>query len=286
MTSALSIGYNPAKGVTREIVVRHGMTVEVSHQFRKEAAEEVPQLASSIHLPWNDSDIGRINYAAKDPEFRGVCLQRIKDAVVFGSENFPALRLAVVHGAPERWAPHPQDGGREGDYGAFIAGIRELADFAGTHGMLLVLENNNCYWVNAEGKTAWQDAHPASDMVYFGCGPDQWLQTFHDADHDNLRLCLDTAHACTWAHTIPDRADRIAGLLSYFREPAAIAHVHWNGHHAFEPEGRVDGHLNVGTGTIPEEMHRRVRDLDATHLIEHYHGETELLRELAFIRGL
>ena len=62
--------------------------------------------------------------------------------------------------------------------------------------------------------------------------------------------------------------------------------MHWNGHHAFEPEGRLDGHLNVGAGTIPEEVHRRVRDLDATHLLEHYHGEAELRRELAFIRGL
>lgn len=286
MALALSLGYNPSSGLTREILVRHGLTVEVSHRFRREAAEDVPDLAASVHLPWTDPEFGRLNYAAAEPTFRELCLDRIRAAIEFSAKRFPSARLAVMHGSPERWAPHAHSDGRVGDYDAFIAGLRTLADVAGTHGMLLTLENNNRYWVNSEQRITWQGSEPASDMCYFGCGPDAWRQAFHDASHENLRLCLDTAHACTWAHAIPDPAERRAALLSYLAEPSAIAHVHWNGHQAFEPEGRVDKHLSVGTGSIPRELHQGIARLPASHLLEHFHGEAALVEELAFIHAL
>jgi hypothetical protein len=33
-------------------------------------------------------------------------------------------------------------------------------------------------------------------------------------------------------------------------------------------------------------LHRRVKQLDASHLLEHYHGEDALIEELAYIDAL
>ena len=286
MIPRLNMGYAPNSGVTREIIVKYDMRVEVAKAYFDDALAEVAELVGSVHLPWNEADLGRLNYAAVDEEFRRASIERIRDTIVFAAEHFPTAELTVLHGAPYRWIAHEHEAGRVGDYELFIAGLRELADLAAEHDLLLTLENNNCYWLNAAGEFAWENAEPTPEMRYFGCTPQHWLAAYDDVAHDSLKLCLDTAHACTYAHTIEDHAERAATLLSYLDRPEAIAHVHWNGHQAFEPEGRLDKHLNVGKGSIPEEVHRRVKELDASHLLEHYLGEDALVEELAYIEAL
>jgi sugar phosphate isomerase/epimerase len=282
----LSISYTPTNGVTRELLAKYDMRVEVGQAYYEDAVANVADLVASVHLPWNEAELGRHNYAAVDNEFRRVSIDRIRAAIVFAGRHFPAAEVAVLHGAPYRWMTHEHEGGRVGDYELFIAGLREFADLTAQYELLLTLENNNCYWVNAAGEFSWEDAAPTPDMRYFGCTPEHWLAAYDDVAHANLKLCLDTAHACTYAHTIADHGERTEALLSYVARPEAIAHVHWNGHQAFEPEGRTDKHLNVGKGSIPEALHRRVKQLDASHLLEHYHGEDALIEELAYIDAL
>lgn len=288
MHPPIHLGYYPEKGVTRKLLTSFDMGLEVllEPQRIEQAAAEVADLVYSVHVPWQQADTGRYNFAAVDPEFRQLSLDIMKSWLSQGAASFPQARVAVIHGAPVRWAGHPHPGGDRGDYDLFIAGLRELADCAESHGLLLVLENNNSYWVDRSGKFAWQDAHPSKDMRYFGCSPEHWLQAHQDAAHDNLKLCLDTAHACTWAHHISDHQRRTDALFTYFESPEAIAHVHWNGHEAYAPEGRRDAHLNVGKDTIPVEMHLQVKTLGVPAVLEHFYGEGELAEELAHIESL
>ncbi len=286
MLPELNIGYSPNAGVTREIVVKYNMGIEVVRGFEEVALAEAADLAYSVHMPWSEPGIGRLNYAATDPDFRRLCMEMIEGRIVFAAENFPSARLVVIHGAPYRWVAHEHAGGRIGDYELFISALRELADFSAEHGLLLTLENNNAYWVNAAGEFSWEDGVATPDMRYFGCTPEHWLAAYDDAGHENFKLCLDTAHACTYAHTFEDHAQRPGVLLSYLERPEAIGHVHWNGHELFEPEGRLDKHLNVGKGTIPIEVHRKVKNLGIPVVLEHFHGEAALVEELAYIAAL
>ena len=283
----LSVSFKPEAGITRQIVERHGLLVEVAGTEKVvEQLSPVADLVYAVHMPFNEAPLGRLNYAATDADYRRRALDRIKQCLRAAAGNFANAEIAVIHGAPSRWVLHEHAGAREGDYELFIEGLRELADCAADAGLLLVLENNNCYWYNSRLEYTWQDSESRPDLRYYGCTPEHWLKSWEDAAHENLRLCLDTAHACTYAHRIDDHAERVQAMLSYFDRPEAIAHVHWNGHLAFEPEGRLDGHLPVGDGTIPVEVHRRIKYLGVRPTLEHYHGEAALERELEFIRGL
>ncbi len=283
----LNVSFKPEAGITRHIVERHDLLVEVAGTEKVvEQVSPVADLVHAVHMPFNEAPLGRLNYAAPDTDYRRRVLGRIKQCLQAASGSFRNAEIAVIHGAPSRWILHEDAGAREGDYDLFIEGLRELADCAAEAGLLLVLENNNCYWYNSKLEYTWQDSESRPDLRYYGCSPDHWLKSWDDAAHQNLKLCLDTAHACTYAHTIDDHAERTEALLSYFDRPEAIAHVHWNGHLAFEPEGRLDGHLPVGDGTIPAEVDRLIKHLGVRPTLEHYHGEAALERELEYIRGL
>lgn len=283
----LNVSFKPEAGITRQIVERHDLLVEVAGTEKVvEQVSPVADLVYAVHMPFNEAPLGRLNYAATDADYRRRALDRIKQCLQAAPGSFPNAEIAVIHGAPSRWVLHEHAGAREGDYDLFIQGLRDLADCAADAGLLLVLENNNCYWYNSRLEYTWQDGESRPDLRYYGCTPEHWLKSWEDAAHGNLKLCLDTAHACTYAHTIDDHADRAQAILSYFDRPEAVAHVHWNGHLAFEPEGRLDGHLPVGDGTIPVEVHRRIKYLGVRPTLEHYHGEPALERELEFIRGL
>ena len=60
MIPRLNMGYAPASGVTREIVVKYDMRVEVAPAYFDEALAEVRDLVGSVHLPWNEADLGRL----------------------------------------------------------------------------------------------------------------------------------------------------------------------------------------------------------------------------------
>jgi len=142
---------------------------------------------------------------------------------------------------------HPHPGGDGGDYDLFIAGLRRVgrlcprAGAAASSGKQLILTG-----LTARANSGWKDARPSTDMRYFGCGPEDSLKAYERRGARQSQALSGHGHAFTWAHHIADHDKRIEAVLTYFQRPGAIAHVHWNGHEAFEPDGRVDGHLNVG----------------------------------------
>lgn len=282
----LSISYNPADGATGELARKYGMTVEVPCAARHEDAAVVADITDSVHLAWNEPDLGRLNYAAVDEAFRRACVRRLEESMDSAARHFPRARLVVVHASPQRWRHHEHAGGRVGAYGLFVDSLRYLAHRAAGHGLLLALENNNAYWLNDNNEWDWRGGALKAHARYFADSPQQWQQTHRDVACESFKLCLDTAHACTWAHQIQDHAERVEALLSFLSQPDAIAHVHWNDHELFAPEGRIDRHLCVGTGTVPTQAHRSIRNLGVRPLLEHYHGEDALRAELSCIEAL
>ncbi len=287
MTPKLGIIYmKPKHEPGAEVLRRHDLTVEVASRQMTELPPDIAERVASVHMPYSTPELGRLNYAAVDSEFRQISLEIIENAMRQAAELLPDAGLVVIHGSPQRFVGESQAGGEIGDYGLYIQSLRRLADTAAENGLRLMLENNRRYWTNAAGEMAWEDSAPAENFVYFAIEPDDWLQSYHDVGHENLKLCLDTAHACCTVHAVADHDERVEQFMRFLSDPEAIGHVHWNGHELFEPEGRLDKHLNVGKGTIPIEVHRKVKSLGIPLLLEHFHGEEALVEELAYIEML
>ena len=106
-----------------------------------------------------------------------------------------------------------------------------------------------------------------------------------DVDKENVKLCLDTSHICTFAQRFP-KEDREKEIMKFLNRPELISHVHWSDNYLYDNRGRSDSHLTVGSGSIPVEFHKIVKNLDATILLEHYYSENELIMELEFIKNL
>ena len=73
---------------------------------------------------------------------------------------------------------------------------------------------------------------------------------------------------------------------AFLEKPDLIRHVHWSDNYLYDQRGRNDSHLSVGKGTLPTEMHRRIKRLDATILLEHFYTFEELAEELEYIDSL
>jgi len=95
MLPELVMGYTPESGVTRDLVVRYGMRIEVCRKAEEAALEQAADLAYSVHMPWSEPEIGRLNYAAVDADFRRMCIEMIEGRIAFAAEHFPAARLVV-----------------------------------------------------------------------------------------------------------------------------------------------------------------------------------------------
>ena len=115
--------------------------------------------------------------------------------------------------------------------------------------------------------------------------PEQWQQVAVDVDRHNVGLCLDSSHVVTYAHRFPEdrREERVLAVLS---RPELIRHVHWNDNYLYDRRGRTDSHAPLNKGTLPTEMHRRIKYLPATLLMEHFYDVETLEEELAFIDSL
>ncbi len=239
----------------------------------------------SAHAP---TTIGqeRLNIAATDDEFRKLSIAVFTDYVDKCS-TFPNIRQLNMHFGLKRWASESQPRGRFGEYEIHIESIRTIAQHAAKHNLEIVLENLNCYWA-ANGiseETMYDEVDWKEKNEAFGMCPEEWIQMCVDADMENVRLCLDSSHVCTYAHRYPEseRQEKIAAFLS---RPDLISHVHWSDNYLYEQKGRKDSHLSVGTGTIPIDFHRDVKALDATILLEHFYTLDELMEELKFINSL
>ena len=242
------------------------------------------EVALSGHAPLYDGDV-RLNIAATDDEFRRHSMGMIL-GYVDRVKDLPVLRKINMHPAPKNWLGEGQTRGREGDYGLLMDGIRGIADHAARFGLDVVLENNTRRWEGI-GEDVPTDQVDWSKWTHmFGTAPDEWVQVCVDVKRDNVGLCLDSSHACTYAHTEPDPGKRAAVLGKYLARPDLIRHVHWNDNYLYDVRGRQDSHAVLSKGTLPEEFHRAIKGLDATLNIEHFYTIQELEEELEYIARL
>ena len=253
-----------------------------------EAMNAFSQVLVSGHAP-SSLQVGskiRGNIASTDDEFRDMSIQTILDYVDV-ARRYPHLKLVNMHFAPKRWIDETQNQFQTGTYDRLIDGIRQIAAFAEPSGIQIVLENNCAYFelngiaddVPAE-KVDWADKNE-----YFGVSPEEWTQVCEDVDRPNVGLCLDTSHACTYAHTFPEdrRKER---MLAFLAKPHLIRHVHWSDNYLYDTRGRNDSHVSVGKGSLPTELHRGIKRLDAVILLEHFYTIDELEQELEYVTAL
>ena len=262
---------------------RLGLKAEASMVDEIETADEFSDVMISAHAP---ATIGeqRLNIAATDEPFRRQSIATIV-AYVEAASRYPYVRQVNMHFAPRRQVADTQPHGQEGDYDLLIDGAREIAAFADTRGIEIVMENNNAYWGDLGDDVRVEDVDWSDRNGYFGMAPEEWAQICEDVDRPNVGLCLDSSHTCTYAHTFPEE-QREERIMAFLAKPHLIRHVHWNDNYLYDMRGRTDSHAMVGKGTLPEELHRGIKYLDATLLLEHFYSVEGLEEELAYIDSL
>jgi sugar phosphate isomerase/epimerase len=258
-------------------------------------------LAISGHAPASTGGLP-LNIAATDDEFRRISIAELV-GYVEQVRRLPRLKQVNIHPPPRQWLDETQTAVRQSDYGLMIDSIRQIADFTAKIGLDLVLENLIVCWPRAgvmsrEERFArriddpsipvdlpidevdWTDAN-----VWFGVSPEEWFQICEDVDRENVGLCLDSSHACTYAHTFaPER--RAEAMMAFVARPELIRHVHWSDSFLDDSLGRADRHMLIGKGTLPVEFHRAIKGLDATLLIENFFTVEDLEEELEYIARL
>jgi sugar phosphate isomerase/epimerase len=249
-----------------------------------EALADFSDVLTSAHAPASMGDL-RINIAATDDDFRRTSIDQIV-GYVDKARRYPNVRQVNIHFAPKRWMEETQVRGREGDYARLIEGVREIAAFAAGHGIEIVMENGTARWTGVADDVPADQVDWTGRNRYFGMPPDEWVQVCEDVDRPNVGLCLDSSHACTYAQTFADHDERVKTVMAYLSRPELVRHVHWSDNYLFDPRGRNDSHLSVGKGSLPIEMHRAIKRLDATLLLEHFYSVEELEEELRFIEAL
>ena len=244
---------------------------------------EFADVLVSAHAPSMTGD-ARLNIGATDAEFRKTSIAVIVD-YIDRARTYPNLKQINMHFAPKRWSDPTQKTGGEGTYDLMIDGIREIGAFCEKYDLELVLENSNSYWTDDIKGTPYDQVDWSERNEYFGMSPENWRETVIDVDMDNVGLCLDSSHVVTYAHRFPE-AQREERVMAFLERPELIRHVHWNDNYLYDYRGRTDSHAALNHGSLPTEMHRQIKYLDATLLMEHFHGLGVLQEELAFIDNL
>ncbi len=227
----------------------------------------------------------RLNIAATEMDFRQVCIDRYIKYVDQAS-RLPHLKKVNMHGAPKRWVTETQIYGQEGDYELQIEAIKQIANFAGDHAIEITLENTNLNWDGIPDDISGEAVNWSRRNRYFGESPEEWIQMSEEVNMPNVSLCLDSAHAATYAQMFSDHDKRTATMMTFLSRPDLIGHVHWNDQFLYDLRGRPDYHGLIGTASLPIEFHRKIKSLDATLLLEHFYSIEELEEELTFIENL
>ena len=267
-----------------ELLKRLGLTAEASMTDDLDNIERYSEVLISAHAPSAIGDL-RLNIAATDDGFRRESIDHIS-AYVDRARRYPNVKQVNIHFAPRRWVEDTQTRGQHGDYGRLIDGVREIATFAEGHDIEIVMENGTAKWSDVPDDVPAAHVDWPERNVYFGMPPEEWVQVCLDVDRPNVGLCLDSSHVCTYAQTFAEDSRREEVAMAYLARPDLIRHVHWSDNYLYDPRGRNDSHLSVGKGTLPTEMHRAIKRLDATLLLEHFYTAEELEEELAYIDGL
>ena len=244
---------------------------------------ELSPILISAHAPYVKNGL-RLNYAAKDTEHRVNAISLLKD-YISKLEMHPTIKQVNLHPPQKQWFDETQTSGREGDYELMIQAIQEIGKFANQFSLEIVIENMNASFTRAEDldeeKIDWSKMN-----ISFGDSPEEWINICEDVNLENVFLCLDSSHTCTYAHKFKDDVKRKERVMAFLKRPELIRHVHWSDNYLYDNRGRKDSHLSVGRGTLPKIMHEQIKRLDATILLEHFHGIAELEEELKYIDQL
>ena len=263
---------------------RLGLNTELGYESLDEEIAAFGDIAVSGHTPLYDGEI-RLNIAATDADFQRMSIDKML-AYTDRVKDLPRFKQLNIHPAPKQWVSETQASSHEGDYGLMMDAIREIADYAARWGLELVLENNTNRWTGIADDLPPNEVDWGDKTIMFGSGPEEWIQICEEADRPNVALCLDSSHACTYAHTFSDHEQRVAVVMKYVSRPELLKHVHWNDNYLYDARGRNDSHAVLGKGTLPVELHRAIKGLDATLMIEHFYTIEELEEELGYISRL
>ncbi len=276
-----------------EVMKNYGLFCEDRYDWGVEQDPDLMERTLSGHAPfeWHyKGQIIRLNLASTDDDFRqwsfDILAQYIRSAA-----QTPHARTVVMHSAPRFWPINGSSGEIMvvGEYGRLIPMLKKLGKLAGELGVRLVVENNCTRWDDVDINDDWDpDRHLGHVRQYFATYPEEWAQLALDVDEPALGLCLDTSHATNFAQRYP--LSQRPAIYHRFMDLAGdrLWHVHWNDNYMHSKEGRADPHLNVGQGTVPLDVHRRLWQIPSvrTMLLEHWRGEDALVEELAFIQSL
>ena len=266
-----------------ETLERFGLNAEASLSDDIESAGPSSDFLTSAHAPTKVGE-ARLNYAATDDDFREMSIKQITD-YIDRAARYPRVKKINMHFSPKRWHDEDQTGGREGDYDRLIDGIRRIAGFAAGRELEVVLENGNAYWADIPDEVPWDQVDWSERNGYFGSSPEEWARVCEDVARANVGLCLDSSHVCTYAHMFPPE-QREERVMAFVARPDLIRHVHWSDNYLYDARGRTDSHALLGKGSLPIGLHRAIKGLGATHLVEHFYGVEELEEELEFIEAL
>ncbi len=238
----------------------------------------------SAHAPTTASDASRLNIATPEHDFREMSIGVIT-SYIDEAGRYPNVRQVNIHFAPRHWVEEAQTAGQVGDYDLLIDGVRRIAAHAAERDIEIVMENGNAYWKDLDDDVDTEALDWTDRNRYFGSAPEHWIEVCEDVDRDNVGLCLDSSHTCTYAQTFPE-SQREERVMAFLQKPELIRHVHWSDNYLYDVRGRNDSHLSVGKGTLPTPMHQRIKRLDATILLEHFYTVEELEEELLYIDSL
>ena len=261
-----------------------GLYAESSMKEDIRHLEDYAEVLISAHAPATAPDESRLNIAATDGDFREMSIGMIT-GFIDEAQRYPNVKQVNIHFAPRQWIEETQTGGQKGDYDLLIDGVRRIAAHADKYNVEIVMENGNAYWKDLDDSVEAEGLDWTTRNRYYGSAPEHWIEVCEDVDRDNVGLCLDSSHTCTYAQTFPE-SEREERVLAFLRKPELIRHVHWSDNFLYDKRGRNDSHLSVGKGTLPTEMHRRIKRLDATILLEHFYTVEELEEELGYIDSL
>jgi sugar phosphate isomerase/epimerase len=263
---------------------RLDLSTEASSLSGPEEIRPFSDFAISAHAPMSKDEM-RLNIAATDEDFRQISINELLGYVDM-VRQFPKIRQINMHPAPKQWLNKTQASGRRGDYSLMVEGIRRIAAYAGQWGLEIVLENNNAYFDDTPDDVSADQIDWSEMNQSFGSSPEEWIRICEDVDRPNVALCLDSSHVCTYAQTVADPQRRKDITMAFLAKPHLIRHVHWNDNYLYDPRGRKDSHALIGKGSLPVELHRAIKGLDATILIEHFYTTEELEEELDYIARL
>ena len=263
---------------------RLGLMPEGAAHMGLEDYKPFSEIMVSGHGPYLKNGV-RWNVAAIDDKFRNESIKEMLDYVDM-VRHIPNLKQVNLHFPAKRWKDAAQLDGHYGTYDRMVEAFRQIADAADKHGIEIVLENGNAHWTGISDDVAADQVDWSDRNWSFGAAPEEWTGICVDIDRPNVGLCLDSSHLATYSHTIADEDLRRRTALSFLDKPELIRHVHWNDNFLYEMKGRTDQHALLGKGTLPVEIHRGIKKLDATLHLEHFYSTGELEEELEYIDGL